>query len=111
MKAHFHVLLGVLVLPVAANAAGDTIRIPVGQQEGTVAATDLPSRGMKRDRVRERYGRPEGQAAAVGDPPISRWHYDGFTVYFEGDTVVHSVVTHMPRHPVPQQPTKVHRTR
>jgi hypothetical protein len=28
----------------------------------------------------------------VGDPPISRWVYDHFTVYFEYDKVLHSVV-------------------
>ncbi len=100
MKAHVCVLLGSLALPANVAAAGDTIRIPIGQQEGAVSPTPLPHRGMKRDQVRARYGPPGAHSAAVGDPPISRWHYDGFTVYFEEDTVVHSVVTHVPRHPV-----------
>jgi len=30
--------------------------------------------------------------AAVGDPPISRWEYADFTVYFEYDRVVHAVL-------------------
>jgi hypothetical protein len=30
----------------------------------------------------------------VGDPPITRWVYDRFTVYFENDRVIHSVVHH-----------------
>src|SRR6056297_3697854 len=94
MKAHVYALLGSLALPATVAVAGDTIRIPVGQQEGTISSTTLPPRGMKRDQVRARHGRPGGRTTAVGDPPISRWHYDGFTVYFEEDTVVHSVVTH-----------------
>jgi hypothetical protein len=28
----------------------------------------------------------------VGKPPISRWEYPGFIVYFESDHVIHSVV-------------------
>ena len=30
---------------------------------------------------------------AVGKPPISRWEYPGFVVYFEHDHVIHSVVS------------------
>jgi len=32
--------------------------------------------------------------AAVGDPPISRWEYNGFSVYFEHDLALHSVIHH-----------------
>jgi len=28
----------------------------------------------------------------VGKPPISRWEYPGFVVYFEHEHVIHSVV-------------------
>jgi hypothetical protein len=31
---------------------------------------------------------------AVGEPPISRWEYTGYTVYFEHDLVLHSVIQH-----------------
>jgi hypothetical protein len=43
------------------------------------------------DRVRERWGEPRQRLAAVGEPPISRWVYDGFSVYFEHRHVIHSV--------------------
>jgi hypothetical protein len=29
----------------------------------------------------------------VGAPPITRWDYPNFSVFFEGDRVIHAVVT------------------
>ncbi|MDZ7754358.1 MAG: phosphodiesterase [Gammaproteobacteria bacterium] len=104
MKPLIYALLGSFTLSAAADSIDGTIRIPVGQQEGTVQSAALPVRGMNRDRVLARYGRPGAQTVPVGDPPISRWHYDGFTVYFEGDVVLHSVVAHVPRHPLSPSP-------
>ena len=42
-------------------------------------------------RVRVRFGDPEASHAPVGDPPITRWEYSGFIVYFEYDKVIHAV--------------------
>ena len=42
--------------------------------------------------VESKYGSPVSKKAAVGDPPISRWEYQGFTVYFENDRVIHAVL-------------------
>jgi hypothetical protein len=43
------------------------------------------------DKVKEIFGEPQKQAPAVGDPPITRWIYQDFTVYFEYDRVIHAV--------------------
>lgn len=53
---------------------------------------DLPVNGLTRAQVEERYGRPNERRAPVGDPPISRWLYDGYSVYFEHDLVIESVL-------------------
>lgn len=50
-----------------------------------------PGRGMTKDSVRSSFGTPEKQMDPVGDPPISRWEYAEFVVYFEYDRVIHSV--------------------
>jgi hypothetical protein len=47
---------------------------------------------MTMNAVESRFGAPTRRAAAVGTPPITRWEYPGFVVYFEYDHVVHSVV-------------------
>ena len=42
--------------------------------------------------VEAQYGAPESKLDAVGKPPITRWNYPAFTVYFEYDHVVNAVV-------------------
>lgn len=56
------------------------------------AATDQPRRGMSMQKVESAYGTPSKRLQAVGQPPISRWEYPGFVVYFENDLVLHTVV-------------------
>jgi len=56
------------------------------------AASDArPSRGMTMVRVEGRYGAPRVRQAPVGDPPITRWDYGDYVVFFEYDRVLHSV--------------------
>jgi hypothetical protein len=65
------------------------------QMSGPQAApADMPARGMTMDKVQSRFGAPSQKLAAVGQPPITRWEYPAYVVYFEYDHVVHSVVKH-----------------
>ena len=50
------------------------------------------SSDMSRDEAA--YGTPRQPHAAVGEPPITRWDYPGFSVYFEHDLVIHAVARH-----------------
>ena len=43
--------------------------------------------------VEARFGAPQARHPAVGEPPITRWDYAGFAVFFERDRVIHAVVT------------------
>lgn len=43
--------------------------------------------------VEQRFGAPNSRHAAVGQPPITRWDYARFSVFFENDRVIHAVVT------------------
>lgn len=52
-----------------------------------------PTRGMSKAGVRDAFGDPSAEHPPVGDPPITRWDYDRFSVFFEYDKVLHSVVT------------------
>jgi hypothetical protein len=52
-----------------------------------------PARGMTMSQVSSKFGAPVSKVPAVGNPPISRWEYPSFIVYFEGDHVIHSVVS------------------
>jgi hypothetical protein len=53
---------------------------------------DRPAGGMSMQAVESRYGAPQERHAAVGKPPITRWDYATFTVFFENDRVIHTVV-------------------
>lgn len=56
-------------------------------------ALDVPVKGELKSQVAKVFGEPVKRNAAVGEPPISSWEYPAFTVYFEKDRVIHSVVT------------------
>lgn len=51
-----------------------------------------PSNGQTMKMVLARYGEPRERMSPVGNPPITRWVYDGYTVYFEDDKVINSAV-------------------
>ncbi len=76
-------------------AQADTLQIPVGAQAGETSVS-LPSRGSSTQSVLQRHGEPHVRHPAIGQPPISRWDYGDFSVYFEHDHVVHSVRHHRP---------------
>ena len=78
---------------VISAAAADTLVIPAKEAPPNSAeGVPRPVRGMSMDAVLARFGEPRQRLPAVGDPPITRWVYDGFTVYFEHATTLHAVV-------------------
>jgi len=84
----------VLAVAYVSVASAEVIHIPVGQQAPEKHDLPRPVRGMIEDRVLEHYGLPDSRSGPVGDPPISIWRYPNYTVYFESETVIHSVLTH-----------------
>lgn len=52
-----------------------------------------PARGILMKAVEKQFGAPTTRHATVGKPPITRWDYPNFSVFFEGDRVIHSVAT------------------
>jgi hypothetical protein len=94
MKVFTQVLtIASLVFSCAVSQA-ETISIPVGQQASTV---DKPSLGYSMQQVKANYGEPLKISGPTGEPPITRWDYASFSVYFESDTVIHSVSKHRPQ--------------
>jgi hypothetical protein len=77
-----------LVFGFAGLAGADNL-----DMDGTDSANGSvgPASGSTQASVESTFGSPNAKNAAVGDPPISSWEYDGFVVYFEYDRVVHSV--------------------
>lgn len=77
-------------LTTLATARADTL-IMQGLEQAQATAAERPSRGMSMKAVASKWGEPASRAAPVGQPPITRWDYNGFAVFFEYDHVVHAV--------------------
>ncbi len=73
-----------------AVADADTLLLD-GVAVAEASRLERPARGDSKAGVEERFGSPNEMAGAVGEPPISRWEYPGFTVYFEYERVIHAV--------------------
>jgi outer membrane protein assembly factor BamE (lipoprotein component of BamABCDE complex) len=79
------------------TSTAEEIRIPVGEQAKDQATVDMPSKGMSKERVRNLFGDPLEEIPPKGNPPISRWKYQEFTVYFDSNAVIHSVRNFHPK--------------
>jgi hypothetical protein len=82
--------LGAITLFTAVSAANaDVLLIDEVRQADAMA---LPSNGMDKDKVLARFGQPAQMHEPVGDPPITRWDYERWSVYFEYDLVLYTVL-------------------
>lgn len=79
------------LMPLAASS--QAIKVPIGQQ-GQSQSIAKPALGMTMPAVKAQFGSPVTQSPARGEPPIIRWEYNDFVVYFESDVVIHSVTKH-----------------
>jgi hypothetical protein len=85
----------VTILLAASAVHADTFDVRQNAQRSSSAT--LPQRGMTMAQVEQRYGAPiDKMPTAGGDaprhPPINRWRYKNYTVYFERSRVIHSVM-------------------
>ncbi len=82
------VFIGFLMLMTGVATADVLILDEVRQVE----RMDLPKNGLSMADIESKYGAPRQRHQAVGDPPITRWDYDNYSVYFEHNLVLFSVL-------------------
>ncbi len=70
-------------------AQADTLLINSAYEQPEAAR---PARGITMDQVKAKFGEPVSVSGPVGDPPITTWVYPEFSVYFEYNKVLHSVM-------------------
>ncbi len=94
MKPLFRMLLAAGISLTMFSANADTLLIDAISNAPPNDSSGLPRpvNGQTMDMVHARFGAPIEELAPVGDPPITRWVYDKFTVYFERDRVIDSAV-------------------
>ncbi len=73
-----------------ATALADTLLV-TSVDAAQASATERPARGKSMASVEAHFGAPTTRSSAVGRPPITRWDYPDYAVFFEFDHVVHSV--------------------
>ncbi|MCF6301266.1 MAG: hypothetical protein L3J52_09150 [Proteobacteria bacterium] len=56
------------------------------------SSLELPNRSSTMDQVQNEFGEPQQISAAVGTPPITKWTYPKFSVYFERQWVINAVI-------------------
>jgi hypothetical protein len=88
MHAHRWTLAALLALTLS-TAMADDLQMPSSDS----TAAGQPARGLTMDKVEAKFGAPSRRVPAIGEPPITRWEYPGFVVYFERDRVIHAVTT------------------
>jgi hypothetical protein len=76
----------------AGSALAETVVID-DQVQVRETNVDKPKRGSTMTQVEARFGAPVTKHDAVGAPPITRWDYQGFSVFFEHDRVIDAVST------------------
>ena len=81
---------------VAGSALADTVVVN-DQVQVRQTQIECPKRGLTMSEVEKHFGAPVNRHAAAGGdtpkhPPITRWDYSGFSVFFEHDRVIDSVV-------------------
>lgn len=82
-----------LALGSALPASADVVQMPqTGPTTPLPAGMEMPVRGMHMEQVEQMYGKPEGIQAPIGEPPITRWDYPDYAVYFEYSYVIDSVL-------------------
>jgi hypothetical protein len=80
--------LGLAFLGSAVHAETVVIDDQVSVRDSNV---ERPGRGMSMKAVEAKFGAPLERHATVGKPPITRWDYSGFAVFFEYEHVIHAV--------------------
>lgn len=90
------IVAGALFLSAASLTQAEVISIadPRYDVPNSSEGVIRPVQGMSMTTVEQQYGQPDEKSPAVGDPPITRWTYNGFVVFFEHNLVIHSVVPH-----------------
>ena len=76
---------------IAGGAGAETVLVD-GQVKIEQSSVTHPTRGSTMHQVEAKFGAPQRRYPAVGKPPITRWDYPSFSVFFEYNRVVHAVV-------------------
>ena len=79
-------------LSYSAFTHAENIKIGLSQQGTINQSINRPKLGMSMEQVKAYFGEPTQVTGPTGKPAIYLWKYAEFSVYFEGEHVLHSVL-------------------
>jgi hypothetical protein len=82
-------VLTLLLIIAAPLLSADVLLI---EQVRQVDSMTVPVNGQTMAEVESAFGAPQSKASPVGEPPITRWDYEHWNVYFEYDRVLFTVL-------------------
>jgi hypothetical protein len=82
-------VLTLILLLGAPLLQADVLLIEQVRQAGRM---NVPENGQTQADVEARFGAPASKSNPVGQPPITRWDYEHWNVYFEYDRVLFTVL-------------------
>ena len=85
-------LLASIITVATTSLCAETITVPISSQAQELQSIERPTRGASKQQVEQKFGKPLNLTDPVGEPPISRWEYENFNVFFEYEHVIHSVL-------------------
>jgi hypothetical protein len=83
------IVLTLILLIAPALLTADVLLI---EQVRAVEHMAVPENGQTQAEVEAHFGAPRSKGSPVGDPPITRWDYEHWNVYFEYDRVLITVL-------------------
>lgn len=85
-------LLSIALLCSSTVSLAETLTVPTYSVPNTSSGVLRPTRGMSMSAVTQKFGNAQQKSAAIGEPPITKWTYPDFIVFFEYSHVIHSVI-------------------
>ena len=93
LKTPILLATGILVTCLFSTVSySETIKIGLSEQAEENKNINRPKVGMSMEAVKSYFGNPASVSGPTGKPAIYQWKYADFTVYFEGEYVIHSVL-------------------
>ncbi len=89
-KLIISILLFLLVTGFTLQVNAQVVKTP-SSNAVVVISSSMPVRGLTKVQVESRFGQPNTRQGPTGKPAIYRWDYDGYSVFFENDYVIHTV--------------------
>jgi len=87
-------IAALILMTIASTVPADTLMVDRIAQEKSII---MPTRGSTMNQVIKQFGEPKLKKSAVGEPPITEWQYEKFSVYFEHKWVITSVAYKVPK--------------